>query len=363
MVRQIEEECEYVWQNSDGSCVFRGKRYLSLEDFFEQHPDYESRQDCRERIRQERQKNSNLAQSWADRQNARIDRVIGLPGRDIAALKQYFDEKQRETIDTIASIDRAKVRRRTILVELASIALALSYINVVHPILQGVGEASESFWSAATEGLAPNLMHPVKRGDRIGQYRVSFGFLPCLNPALSTHDCRPPLRQLGDTKFHAHRGTDIAAPLRTPLYVMPTARVESGKVVELSNRVRVECGNDPDGLGRFATFYPPKIEPGWTVFRVGHLSRCDPGEYKPGQVFGLMGSTGRSTGSHAHVEQYQILSQVEKSEMVNPWFTQLSRTGNPLELQEPEYAWLYALIKGDLPKHPLGRYEQEDKEY
>lgn len=88
-----------------------------------------------------------------------------------------------------------------------------------------------------------------------------------------------------------HRGIDIAASLGTPIIV-----ADSGRVVSVlyqnygyGYHLVVDHGNG------FKTLY-------------AHLSRIDVNEgdnVSRGQIIGLMGSTGRSTGSHLHLEIFQ----------------------------------------------------------
>ncbi|MBO9581540.1 MAG: M23 family metallopeptidase [Sphingobium sp.] len=85
-----------------------------------------------------------------------------------------------------------------------------------------------------------------------------------------------------------HQGVDIAGPLGTPVYatadgVVAVAEFNNGGY---GNLVEIDHGN---GLQT----------------RYGHLSRliAQPNEFvRRGQLIGLMGSTGRSTGSHLHYE-------------------------------------------------------------
>lgn len=85
-----------------------------------------------------------------------------------------------------------------------------------------------------------------------------------------------------------HQGVDIAGPLGTPVYatadgIVAVAEYNNGGY---GNLVEIDHGN---GLQT----------------RYGHLSRlvAQPNEFvRRGQLIGLMGSTGRSTGSHLHYE-------------------------------------------------------------
>lgn len=84
-----------------------------------------------------------------------------------------------------------------------------------------------------------------------------------------------------------HAGVDIPGPVGTPIYATADGIVgRSGWVGGYGNLVELEHG------GKLQTRY-------------GHLSKITvaPGtRVKRGQVIGLMGSTGRSTGSHLHYE-------------------------------------------------------------
>jgi murein DD-endopeptidase MepM/ murein hydrolase activator NlpD len=84
-----------------------------------------------------------------------------------------------------------------------------------------------------------------------------------------------------------HAGVDIPGPVGTPIYATADGIVgRSGWVGGYGNLVELEHG------GKLQTRY-------------GHLSKImvAPGtRVKRGQVIGLMGSTGRSTGSHLHYE-------------------------------------------------------------
>lgn len=89
----------------------------------------------------------------------------------------------------------------------------------------------------------------------------------------------------GKGRFHA--GVDIAAPAKTPIYAM-----QAGKVL-----VSLPFG----GYGYLVVL---EHEGGWLSL-YGHLSRVTflPGErVKQGDFIGEVGSTGRATGSHLHLE-------------------------------------------------------------
>ena len=84
-----------------------------------------------------------------------------------------------------------------------------------------------------------------------------------------------------------HQGIDIPGPLGTPIYATADGVVgRAGRFGGYGNLITVNHGKG--------------IET-----RYGHLSRliAQPNErVKRGQLIGLMGSTGRSTGSHLHYE-------------------------------------------------------------
>lgn len=84
-----------------------------------------------------------------------------------------------------------------------------------------------------------------------------------------------------------HKGIDIPGPVGTPIFATADGIVSRSQWVNgYGNLVEISHGND-------------------TETRYGHLSRLvvKPNErVRRGQLIGLMGSTGRSTGSHLHYE-------------------------------------------------------------
>lgn len=84
-----------------------------------------------------------------------------------------------------------------------------------------------------------------------------------------------------------HKGIDIPGPIGTPVYATADGIVSKAQWMNgYGNLVEISHGND-------------------TETRYGHLSKliAQPNErVRRGQLIGLMGSTGRSTGSHLHYE-------------------------------------------------------------
>ncbi|HEY9580261.1 MAG TPA: M23 family metallopeptidase [Rhizorhapis sp.] len=85
----------------------------------------------------------------------------------------------------------------------------------------------------------------------------------------------------------AHKGIDIPGPVGTPIYATADGIVSrSGRAGGYGNLIEINHG---DGIST----------------RYGHMSKLivEPNQrVRRGQVIGLMGSTGRSTGSHLHYE-------------------------------------------------------------
>lgn len=169
-----------------------------------------------------------------------------------------------------------------------------------------------------TDSIAPDYYtKKIVSGDKIGPYTVGKrGYFPCIKPDKSDCTIHPITGKLS-----AHRGIDLGAPGGTQQYVPG-----------LKGPVEVECLSEPNGAGTYAIITP--TEPKNTRFVSMHLSKCAGGKYKPGQVFGLTGSTGMSTGPHWHWEQKTL------------------QNGQWVRVH-PEFAWLWQSVTGNLPKPPI----------
>jgi murein DD-endopeptidase MepM/ murein hydrolase activator NlpD len=111
----------------------------------------------------------------------------------------------------------------------------------------------------------------IKDGDTIGGFKITSGF----------GDRNAPK----DGASTNHEGVDLGTPIGVQLYMIGTAK---GKV---------ECAEQPDGGGTYATITPVGIP---YTFKAMHLSQCAAGEYDPGQAIAATGNSGNSTGEHLH---------------------------------------------------------------
>jgi len=96
----------------------------------------------------------------------------------------------------------------------------------------------------------------------------------------------------GNPRFH--RGIDFGAPLGTPIVAAKAGRVEVADFM--------------DGYGLTVILRHPTTQQ--TLY--GHMSQVfvKPGEVvKKGQLLGLVGSTGNSTGPHLHFEVHEMTSE------------------------------------------------------
>lgn len=126
-------------------------------------------------------------------------------------------------------------------------------------------------WSESSTAPAPQPAPAQRRAVDLPRLSSGFG---------TRHD---PLR--GTPARHA--GVDIPAPLGTPIFASADGAIRfAGRAGGYGNMIEIEHGN---GIRT----------------RYAHLARILVGErtvVKRGQIIALMGSTGRSTGSHLHFE-------------------------------------------------------------
>jgi murein DD-endopeptidase MepM/ murein hydrolase activator NlpD len=201
---------------------------------------------------------------------------LGIGSRNAPNLREIFPE----SVTGWAS----RLRHHSMPDCLLQLPLALSLLAVTPT---GTTEAgvrlpggdSEAFrqkmtaWSARSEQPAPPIL-PVRRAaSAIAPPRLSSGFGYRSDPLLGTR--------------RMHSGIDIPGPLGTPVLASASGVVTfAGWAGGYGKMVEVDHGN---GLRT----------------RYGHLSRIlvEPGiPIAQQQTVALMGSTGRSTGSHLHFE-------------------------------------------------------------
>ncbi|MDQ0258093.1 murein DD-endopeptidase MepM/ murein hydrolase activator NlpD [Evansella vedderi] len=146
----------------------------------------------------------------------------------------------------------------------------------------------------------PELMERFEETlERFLAYEEQLRTIPTFIPAegrISSHfgNRKDPFTRW--TAFHS--GTDIAAPLNTPIYAAADGRVTlAGWHGGYGNTIKI------DHYGTYETLY-------------AHLNKIEVehgDEVKKGDVIGRMGTTGRSTGVHLH---YEIK---RKGEYVDPY--------------------------------------------
>lgn len=160
-------------------------------------------------------------------------------------------------------------------------------------------------WRGRNDTVLPNIVLPLSDqqtpfGLGIGRVRQNFAILQGFRPLVET---LPVTRPTGtDVRYSSgfgyrshpltrtrkfHAGIDMAAPIGTTVRASGSGTVVSaGWGGGYGNLVQIDHGN---GL----------------ITRYAHLSRIDVSPQQPigrGQLVGLMGSTGASTGSHLHFE-------------------------------------------------------------
>ena len=159
-------------------------------------------------------------------------------------------------------------------------------LNLVQTQLQ---QETEIAAASGTNSLLPQLLN----GSGLTFHAPVAGYVSQpFGPTAFTLE--PPITYDGVFYPHFHTGLDIAAPMDTPVHaaaagivMLATSSVDvTGHLAGYGNYVVIGHG---DG---FMTLY-------------GHLDRLlvSPGQYvQAGQVIGLLGSTGWSTGPHVHFE-------------------------------------------------------------
>ena len=100
----------------------------------------------------------------------------------------------------------------------------------------------------------------------------------------SAYDFEPPFGQYP----HFHTGIDLAAPMDTPVYAAGDGVVVAATASDVGYGNHIIIAHDSHTLTLYGHLESMGVKPGDTV--------------KKGQLIGLMGSTGNSTGPHTHFE-------------------------------------------------------------
>lgn len=217
--------------------------------------------------------NGTPAQDWADRLNANIAEPLLEGQRQIEALQQQVRELKATitgAAESIAAGSMAATERRNTLLFLRILFIAVTYIQVVHPlIMSGVklGDRVRANASQVNPDFCQKILSPVQ-----APVTSEFG--------IRRHPISGVVKLHSGIDFGADPGTPITAPL-------------SGKVKTIAT--------DPKGYGNYLILDHGKgLE---TLY--GHTSKILVTEgmsVSQGTAIAWVGSTGSSTAPHLHWE-------------------------------------------------------------
>ena len=181
-------------------------------------------------------------------------------------------EQQKAQRSVLTSIARSS---RSLRSSLNSYEMAIALVATIAVCLYA--NLSDPSESVINKMLGTDFQAQIEEGDSIAGYKITsgFGHREAPLPGASTN----------------HKGVDAATPVGTTLYMV-------------GDRGTVECKSDPNGFGTYAVI---RVEFGGGVheFLAAHLSRCQSGEYKGGQIYAKTGNTGNSTAAHLHWEEWK----------------------------------------------------------
>lgn len=202
-------------------------------------------------------------EEWDDRLNEPFRSLHA----DIEALK--------ETTDALFIHEKDKAERRSILLLLWLLVGGLAYINILHPMIRGAISTAQKAKETSLDAIAPDFSQSPKKGDPIPgtPFRVTSPWGPRNTgiPGASTY----------------HRGVDANTPSGTRLYAI-------GKP---GQEINVKCWRDSRGGGLVASYSLGNVS-----FDYLHLSQCQAGKSKAGQVIALSGDSGVGA-AHFHLTQ------------------------------------------------------------
>lgn len=218
--------------------------------------------------------------------------VINLLQKQVALLERLnkgSKQQQQQSRSDFASL-------RLLIAWLLFLAMYL-YPSIASLIKDPIGTLT-----GTTGATDPIYSREIQEGDTIDGYPVTSGYGPRIAPTGGASS--------------DHKGVDIGTPTGTQLKMLGTGK---GKV---------DCITQAGGAGLYATITPQGIP---YEFRAMHLSKCQSGDYEPGQVFALTGgdtgteTDGVSTGAHLHFEMLKDGQQVHPTEGFAWWLL----TGEP----------------------------------
>lgn len=239
--------------------------------------------------------------AWGASVTASMPAAFANDTRRIDARLTTLDTAQRQMVRALSKQARAQSAELQNLIELTGLN--------VESVLDTVASASEDDGQSEGGPLIPIKEPERKKGkaaaatqtptvvdrlqadvDRLANLESAFESLPLIKPLEVPYRITSGFGKRYDpfTKQRAyHFGLDMVAPFRTPVHVTASGTVvRAGRFGPYGNLVEVDHGN---GMRtRYGHLSAVKVKVGQTV--------------KLGDVVGLLGSTGRSTGPHLHYE-------------------------------------------------------------
>jgi len=243
---------------------------------------------------------------------ARIYPELLFQTRSNTVLHRDLDDislRKQELASKVGDVDRlaARLLGRFGLVETphrqASLPSGGRLLELLFPETSQEGRLASEAWSLGEQ--AERRTTEMRAAERIGADRIrQWEETPSVAPAWGEFSSGFGWRFhpiLG--KYAMHEGQDIANHIGTPVSATASGRVETAEYnSSFGNEVMINHGHG------IRTLY-------------AHLSafRCDVGDQvHRGQVIGLLGNTGRSTGPHVHYEVHKGATPVNPMNWILP---------------------------------------------
>lgn len=225
---------------------------------------------------------------------------------EMQRLKSELEAAKAECETAKIQLEEQKTQLEAKKAELASSLKAanktLSDAQAAQAAQQIVTDEARKKWTQAQEELDAYIKSQL---DQAGDGGLSCGMN--FQAALKSYTYISTYFGVKD-KWHdkAHGGTDYAAPPNTPIYACESGTVTIARTSSsYGNYVSINHGRGTDG-NTYATLYAHMTS--YCVYYGQYVER--------GQLIGYVGSTGRSTGPHLHLELWRNSIRINSRSMI-----------------------------------------------